>query len=483
MSIDRASVSNAEFESRSKGLMNEFLEFVKTDKKLKNIAVGVFAVASGPAYSLLASGRFTELSGSLLAAGATFVGAYAASALYGAYAASLNKAHPDDLLDEKNFLTEREAMALFLRKQTHLEAFGENVLDGKDTTKINQELIDRGVASIQELAGHGEAKAQFFLARLHLAGTFVEKDFEVAKVLLEKSSNKGQPDALYALSQLYLRGQGGLEKDNAKGLALLEMACEKGGARAISDMGVIYQAGKHGVEVDLGKAERCFERANDLGYEEAGLRLANLQETIRFEQDQNSSIESLSLSALKAKAEAGDAQAHFELGSIYYFGVEAEKDLDAGVAHLQVACEKGQPEAMNMLGQLHFHEQITTCDAETGFALLARAAQLKNGSAVEKLFEIEANAHDRYALWFELDARAALESETRATPVTGVLFDVVVLEQAKEDALPAPISSGKTAFMSFYASKAFEAPTKSPMEEDAANIERAVQRASYAPKM
>lgn len=483
MSESSSSMDTVEFGRRSKGLMGEFLDFVKTDKKLKAVAAGVFALAGGPAYGLLVSGRFNDLTGSLVGAGAVFAVVYSAVVLHDTYLAYKNRTHPDDLLDEKAFLSENEARLLFLRKQKHLQAFGENVLGNQNTAKVNQALIEKGLDSIKELAGHGEPKAQFFLARLHMTGMFVEQDFDKAKSLLEKSARQGQPDALFALSQLYLLGQGGVDKDSAKGLTLLEMACEKGSARALNEAGYVFQGGRHGAEADLGKAERCYERAKGLGHEEAGLRLADLQETIRFEQEQNNSIESRSLSVLKEKADLGDAQAHFELGSIYYFGVEADKDIEAGVAHLHSASQKGHPEAMSLLGQLHLYSRVNQGDADTGFALIVQAARLESASALSKLSEIEKNAQRKYGLWFELGAREALEGEIKDIQSLGKPLDIIALDQARENALPAQVSGGKTAFMSFYASRAFEAPAKSLFDEDAANIERAIGLSSYSPKM
>lgn len=81
-------------------------------------------------------------------------------------------------------------------------------------------------------ADFGNACCQYNLALLVLHGDFYKKNYLQAKLLLELSSQNGNPDADYTLGQMYCDGSG-VKRNVDKGYELIMSALEKGSELAI----------------------------------------------------------------------------------------------------------------------------------------------------------------------------------------------------------------------------------------------------------
>lgn len=74
----------------------------------------------------------------------------------------------------------------------------------------------------------------------------------------------GDPEAQYTLAHLYLKGQGGVEKNATAGIGLLEQAAAGAHKDAALDLALLYMNGMQ-VKKDNVKALVWFRKAADLG--------------------------------------------------------------------------------------------------------------------------------------------------------------------------------------------------------------------------
>ncbi len=89
-------------------------------------------------------------------------------------------------------------------------------------------------------------------------------DFTSAREMFAAEADKGDPEAIHYLANLYYRGHG-VEKDNAKALALLEEAASSDYVLSLATLGGMYLSGDI-VDQDYQKAFDYFLRAAELGH-------------------------------------------------------------------------------------------------------------------------------------------------------------------------------------------------------------------------
>ena len=89
-------------------------------------------------------------------------------------------------------------------------------------------------------------------------------DFTSARKMFAAAADKGDPEAIHHLANLYYRGHG-VEKDNAKALVLLEEAASSDYVLSLATLGGMYLSGD-GVTQDYQKAFDYFLRAAELGH-------------------------------------------------------------------------------------------------------------------------------------------------------------------------------------------------------------------------
>ena len=103
------------------------------------------------------------------------------------------------------------------------------------------------------------------------------------------------------------------------------------------------------------------------------------------------SVDSRNLHTLKESAIAGNPQAHFELGRMYYKGTQVEADPAAALLHLEQAAEMDHAESMSMLGQMYVGGfGVDAQNLERGIKYLERAAgaNCDSVSALHKLADL-----------------------------------------------------------------------------------------------
>jgi TPR repeat protein len=88
---------------------------------------------------------------------------------------------------------------------------------------------DGAVEFISKAAELGDPESIFFLARLHLGGTFgVPSDFDSATPLIEQAANLGHIDAMNMIGLAYYEGSGGKKKDHRTAFQLFQKAAAEG---------------------------------------------------------------------------------------------------------------------------------------------------------------------------------------------------------------------------------------------------------------
>jgi len=196
-------------------------------------------------------------------------------------------------------------------------------------------------------AEKGDPDAMFALGWMYLKGDGVEEDKAKARRLWEKAAEKGLPEAMFNLGLMYAKGVG-VKEDKAKAREWWEKAAEKGLPEAMFSLGVMYYTGG-GVEVDKAKAWEWLEKAAEKGLPEAMFNLGlmydegdgvrvNKQEARRW---------------LEKAAEKGLPEAMLNLGLMYAKGDGVDVDKAKARRWWKKAAEKGLPKAMLSLGLMY----------------------------------------------------------------------------------------------------------------------------------
>lgn len=84
-------------------------------------------------------------------------------------------------------------------------------------------------------------------------------------------------------------------------------------------------------------------------------------------------------------AEAGDAEAMYSIGELYYYGDGVEQDYAQAMAWYQKAAELGDAKAMNNIGALYYNGWGVRADRAQAKEWFQRAADAGNELAKENL--------------------------------------------------------------------------------------------------
>jgi TPR repeat protein len=168
------------------------------------------------------------------------------------------------------------------------------------------------------------------------------QQYTTALKLFEAAAQKGNPEAQYTLGFMYRDGRG-TRRDDSKAMAWYRKAAEQGYAPAEYNLGLMYAQGD-GTKADPAAAQRWFRRAADHGSVEARVKLGEI--AVLEEQ-----FEEAFLWFSKA-ADQDDADAAFNVGSLYYVGRGAPKDEAKATEYYRKAARLGMIEAKDVLKSL-----------------------------------------------------------------------------------------------------------------------------------
>src|SRR5215213_78798 len=171
---------------------------------------------------------------------------------------------------------------------------------------------------------------------------YQKQQYASALKLFEAAARKGNPEAQHTLGFMYRDGKG-TKRNDAKAIAWYRKSAEQGYAPAAYNLGLMVAQGE-GAKPDPATAQRWFRRAAENGSVEAQVKLAEIAVL-------EEKFEEAFLWFSKA-ADQDDADAAFNLGSLYYVGRGVAKDEAKATEYYRKAARLGMPEAKNVLKSL-----------------------------------------------------------------------------------------------------------------------------------
>jgi len=158
----------------------------------------------------------------------------------------------------------------------------------------------------------------------------------------QMAADAGDADAQTALGMMRLSGQG-VPQDIEKGIAYLTTAAEAGHTHAQYMLGLVYGTDLFGAEPDSAEARKWLQAASDQGYRKA----AQMLEALDSGAIQTSSE---TIEELKQRAESGDAEAQYLLGSRHRNGFGVAADNEKAFRLLHASAQQGHALAQSDLG-------------------------------------------------------------------------------------------------------------------------------------
>jgi TPR repeat protein len=139
---------------------------------------------------------------------------------------------------------------------------------------------------------------------------YQKQQYATALKLFEAAAQKGDREAQHTLAFMYRDGKG-TRRNDAKAMAWYRKSAEQGYAPAAYNLGLMYAQGE-GAKPDPAAAQTWFRRAAENGSVEAQVKLAEIAVL-------EEKFEEAFLWFSKA-ADQDDADAAFNVGSLYYVG-------------------------------------------------------------------------------------------------------------------------------------------------------------------
>lgn len=198
-------------------------------------------------------------------------------------------------------------------------------------------------------AGHGDANAQYEMARLYYHGKGVPQNYTEALSWYRKAANQGNVKAQYAVGFMYDEGKGA-PQDYGEAASWYRKAADQGDSRAEYALAYLYQEGR-GFTQDRRAAIEWCRKAADQGYARAqfGLGLSYF-DGWGVPQDYAKATNWL----LKA-ADQGYAKAQTYLGYMYSQGKGVPQDNTEAVRWYRKAAAQGDPQAQYSLGYMYYY--------------------------------------------------------------------------------------------------------------------------------
>lgn len=233
------------------------------------------------------------------------------------------------------------------------------------------EKIDTGeISSLRELADKGDAYAQFRLGQIYYEGTAVPRDDREAAAWFSKAASQDHAEAQFILATMYEKGHGVLKNDR-EAFAWYSRAASLGHERSR----VILESGRW----DAFGAGQEAARVDDLA-EEGALTVGRGEEEQPHDRDKRELFEKY-----LAKAEAGDANAQYNVGVMYYHGEGVEKDFEKALKWFLLSAQQGDADAQYSLGFMYGRGEGTVKDRAASLEWFQKAASSGHKGALELL--------------------------------------------------------------------------------------------------
>lgn len=201
--------------------------------------------------------------------------------------------------------------------------------------------VEKGMYYL-ELASNGGNKE----AKLELASRIEESDPNKALVLLEESARANNSEAYYKLARWYATGRN-VSKDESIAFDYYLKASELGNYSAMCNLAIAYINGK-GVKASAELGVYWFKKAAEGNVVNAKFNLGYCYENgVGTNKDIPAAINSYS-----AAASEGHVDSALRLGGIY-INEEAYQDYQSAIYWLNIAMEKGNQKAYELLAQIY----------------------------------------------------------------------------------------------------------------------------------
>ncbi len=260
------------------------------------------------------------------------------------------------------------------------------------------------LAKLRAKAESGDATAQNKVGDIYKYGFGVSQNPVEALKWYLKAAEQGSVFAEDSLGQMYLDGEG-VTKDPAVALQWYHKAAAQGDEFAPYCLGQIYRDGD-GVRKNRVEAEKWYHMASDRGYSSAKTALQSLPSPP---------------ADLLRRAQAGDAEAQRNLGSMYQSGNGVEKDNDQAVQWYRKAAEQGDIISIDMLWSIYWTGNGVAKDGAQAVYWSTKGAQMGDEISADCLGMIYENGGNgvfmnkaEAAKWYLLAAeRGSLAAESR----------------------------------------------------------------------
>lgn len=190
----------------------------------------------------------------------------------------------------------------------------------------------------------GNAEAQWFLANMYSNNEIVPQDHIKAFQLYKKSAEQGYDFAQYNLGKCYEDGLG-VVKNELKALDMYEKASSQNNLLALLALAKMYEEGEIVVK-DIAKAKKLHEKAQSIDPKIYSiLRDIDYFEGYTFQSQKTDSevinAKNNDFQNHMLRAETGDKESQFKIGSMYEFGIGTQKNQDKALEWYGKAAKQG----------------------------------------------------------------------------------------------------------------------------------------------
>ena len=182
-------------------------------------------------------------------------------------------------------------------------------------------------------------------------GKGASQDDKTAVKWYRLAAEQGDAFGQNALGNMYDTGRG-VPKDDKESAKWRTLAAEQGNSQSQYNLGVMYEKGR-GVPQNDKTAVKWYTLAGEQGDANAQRSLKRLQKEIA---EQNK------LRELQARAKQGDANAQYQLGTMYDNGQGVPKDVKEAVKWYRLAAEQGDTSSQKRFGELVLQDFVYGSD-------------------------------------------------------------------------------------------------------------------------
>jgi TPR repeat protein len=287
------------------------------------------------------------------------------------------------------------------------------------------EAMAKAIEWFTKAAEQGDADAQGYLGICYSNGYGVKRDFEKAVEWYTKAIERGNTSSLNSFAYCYFMQahytpdvslknkyfQGALE--TSKKLA------ETGDENWLYMVGHLYEEGK-GVEQDTAEAMKWYEKILALGDDD-------YSEPMKFQARRRISYlrKAAELPELTKKAEAGDVETQYELGTVYEKGEGAKVNLAEAAKWYTKAAEQGHAQAQFSLGSCYEEGKGVRKDIAKAVELYKKSAEQGNAQAQCNLgfcYDMGVGVEKNIAKAVELYRKSAEQGVALAQYYLGVCY-------------------------------------------------------------